>query len=165
MRVGVVIGAVAVLCASQCAWGADDDISFAPKNFAELGDSFVGISGTLTGDGLAYKNNTYSISCYRDRKECFVTSIEQIGSGQIGRMDYMSIYPITRWNQFEVVAAEDPDTFGCMAVTITITRKTENALWVQQPINQTRPECLKSDTKTHKYTVEDSIGWKRMNRK
>jgi hypothetical protein len=36
---------------------------------------------------------------------------------------------------------------------------------VQQPINQTRPECLKSDTKTHKYTVEDFIGWKRMNRK
>jgi hypothetical protein len=43
--------------------------------------------------------------------------------------------------------------------------ETQNALWVQQPINQTRPECLKSDTKTHKYTVEDSIGWKRVNRK
>jgi hypothetical protein len=36
----------------------DNDVVFAPKNFADIGQSVVGISGTLTGDGLGYKNNT-----------------------------------------------------------------------------------------------------------
>jgi hypothetical protein len=77
----------------------------------------------------------------------------------------MTIYPITKWTQYEVVAAKEPGCFGCSSVTITITRKSERALWVEQPINQTKPECLKSETKIYKYTVEDSIGWKRINKK
>jgi hypothetical protein len=64
----------------------DDDILFAPKNFADSGDQLVGISGTLTGDGVAYKNNTMVVSCEKDRKECFTYSIEQIGHIQIGRI-------------------------------------------------------------------------------
>jgi hypothetical protein len=60
------------------------------------------------------------------------------------------IYPITKWTPYEVVAAEKPGIFGCSSVTITITRKRETALWVEQPINQTKPECLKSETKIYK---------------
>jgi hypothetical protein len=66
----------------------DDDILFAPKNFVDSGDQWVGISGTLTGDGVAYKNNTMVVSCEKDRKECFFYSIEQIGHNHIGRLDF-----------------------------------------------------------------------------
>ena len=72
----------------------DNDIVFAPKNFADNGQS-VGSSGTLTGDGVAYKNNTTVVYCEKDRKECFSYSIEQIGHNQIGRLDYPGTYPIT----------------------------------------------------------------------
>jgi hypothetical protein len=65
----------------------DDDILFAAKNFADSGQS-VGISGKLTGDSGAYKNNTTVVYCEKDRKECFAYSIEQIGHNHIGRLDY-----------------------------------------------------------------------------
>ena len=106
MRRLLMVMGVLTVCVGDC-WGADDDITFAPKNFFELGDDSVGISGTLTGDDLAYKNNTRSVLCMKERKECYVSSIEQIGDHQIGRLDYVSIYPITKWSTYEVTAAEE----------------------------------------------------------
>src|ERR1700682_1306789 len=110
-RLLIAIGILA-LCASN-SWGTDDDITFVPKNFIELGDDSVGISGTLTGDDLAYKNNTHGIFCMRERKECYVSSIEQIGDHKIGRIDCVSIYPITKWNAYEITAAEELSDYGC----------------------------------------------------
>ena len=157
------------LAATFCigtSWAADDDIIFAPKNFFDgTGDLNVAISGTLTGDGVAYKNNTYSISCLKEFNACFVSSVEQIGDRQIGRMDFVYSYPITKWDPSEVVATEETADWYCARTTITLVRKSQTALWVQEPINQTRPACLKSDTKIHKWTIEDSLGWKRINRK
>jgi hypothetical protein len=78
----------------------DDDIMFAPKNFADSGqlgfEGSVGISGTLTGDNVG--NNTTVVYCEKERKECITYSVEQIGHNHIGRLDYPAIYPITKWN-------------------------------------------------------------------
>jgi hypothetical protein len=164
MRRLLMVMGVLTVCVGDC-WGADDDITFAPKNFFELGDDSVGISGTLTGDDLAYKNNTRSVLCMKERKECYVSSIEQIGDHQIGRLDYVSIYPITKWSTYEVTAAEELSDFGCSRTTITITRKSQSALWLEEPVNQARPHCLKSYGKVRKFTIEDSLRWKRMNGK
>ena len=77
--------------------GADDDIVFAAKLFTDLPNiGSVEISGTLTGDGIAHKNNTISISCYKDRRECYIAYVEQIGPNQIGRMQNVDIFPITK---------------------------------------------------------------------
>jgi hypothetical protein len=95
----ITFGSVMWINNAQC---ADDDIVFAPKNFADT-DLAVGISGTLTGDGLAYKNNTRSIFCIKDRGECLVASIEQIGDHQIGRLDYVYVLPITRWLRWKLL--------------------------------------------------------------
>ena len=154
----------AITLSSVNAQKEDEDIVFAEKNFFDSGqiNGDVAISGTLTGEGLSYRNNTYSVTCYYERRECFISSIEQIGPKLIGRLAYPEIYPITKWNAYEVVATEDASDFRCAKVTITISRKSGTALWVQEPINQTRPACQKSDTKTHKWTIEDSLGGKRM---
>jgi hypothetical protein len=53
-------------------------IVFAKKNYYET-PAVVTVSGTLTGEGLGYPNNTYSIACFQDRKECWMTSVEAIG--------------------------------------------------------------------------------------
>ena len=71
------------------------DIIFGNKVFSDLG-VVVYITGTLTGDGVAYKNNTIAVTCYIDRRECLVSSIQQIGENQIGRLDMPGIYPITK---------------------------------------------------------------------
>jgi hypothetical protein len=80
----MVLGSAMWIKNARC---ADDDITFAPKNFYD-NDLAVAISGTLTGDDISYKNNTHSIWCIKDREECLIASIEQIGEKQIGRLAY-----------------------------------------------------------------------------
>ncbi len=77
-------------------------IMFAPKNYYD-GDQFVAVSGTLTGPDMAYPNNTYSIACYQQSKECWSTYVEAIGARQIGRMDAPSAYDIRLWTKNEIV--------------------------------------------------------------
>jgi hypothetical protein len=142
--------------------GATDDIVFAGKLFTDLPDyGSIAISGTLTGDGIGYKNNTISISCYKDRRECYIAHVEQIGSNQIGRMQEVDFFPIMKWNADEVVAVEDITELNCARTTIVVDRKSKTAQYVREPVNKTRPRCLKfPDPKVYKWTVEDSPGWK-----
>jgi len=142
----------------------DDDILFAQKNFAD-GGLAVGISGTLTGDGVMYKNNTRSISCIKDKGECIIASIEQIGDHQIGRLDYVYTMPITRWTELEIVAADEPNDWSCVRNTVFLQRKAETALWVQEPTNTAKPQCKTADSNVRHWTIEDSLGWKRLHGK
>ena len=143
----------------------DDSIIFAEKDFADLGDQMVGISGTLTGQGLGYPNNTFSIVCFKEQRECWIADVQQIGENQIGRMDYAYSIPVKQWSAYEVIAIEDVTGWSCKRITITISRKTQTALWVEEPINQTLPMCKNVDTQIHKYTIEDSPGWKQIHEK
>ncbi len=59
--------------------------------------------------------------------------VEQIGRDQIGRMQNPAAYPIVKMNQYEVVAQEEAPLFGCFRVTITIDRKAEQLLWLEEP--------------------------------
>jgi hypothetical protein len=125
----------------------------------------VAISGTLTGKGLAYPNNTYVVSCNKEWKACFVSFVEQIGHNQIGRMEYPYPYPIVKWNNSEIIAQEEPNLFGCFRVTITIDRPSKALLWLEEPINQTKPNCKNADTNIRKYSIEDSLAWQAMRKK
>lgn len=141
---------------------ANDDILFAQKIFFDEGDVTLAVSGTLTGKGLAYRNNTYGITCRKEQGECWITYIEQIGRNQIGRIENPYAIPITRWNTYEVIASEEVYDWTCSKTTITISRKTQTVLWVEEPINHTRPSCTHASTEIHKYTIEDNPGWKRI---
>jgi hypothetical protein len=144
------------------------EIMLSDKSYWEYGPDprYILISGTLTGEGIAYKNNTHNILCDKERRVCTVVSIEQIGPNQMGSLDYVGNYSITKWDAHEVVAV-DPlpsETFDwhCQRTTITIARQTKNAVWVREPINQTKTGCAKSDTAIRKWTIEDSPGWRRL---
>jgi hypothetical protein len=132
-------------------------IVFAQKLYHETPD-VVTVSGTLTGEGLGYPNNTHSIGCFKDRKECWMTSVQAIGGLQIGRMDSPYAYDVRKWSAYEVVAGDD-GTFGCSKTTITIDRKSQQVLWVEEPVNQTQVMCAKSENKIRKYAIENSPGW------
>jgi hypothetical protein len=150
--VGFLAGAGSLLYLQGQRQPNEMSIVFDNKNFYDS-EAFVTVSGTLTGDGLAYPNNTYSIACFKDRKECWISSVRAIGGMLIGRMDAPYEYEIRKWTPYEVVAVYD-GTFGCFKTTITIERKTENALWVEEPMNQAQPQCKDAETKVRKYTIE-----------
>ena len=81
----------------------------------------------------------------------------------MGKLDYAGTYSITKWNSYEVVAVNPlpSETFfwHCDRTTITIKRQSKEVVWVQEPINQAKAECAKSDPVIHKWTIEDSPGW------
>jgi hypothetical protein len=135
-------------------------IVFAPKNYHDT-ERLVAVSGTLTGPGMAYPNNTYSIACYQEMKECWMTYVDAIGAQQIGRMDAPSAYDIKSWTRNEVVAGYDAP-FGCFKTTITIARSTKEVLWVEEPVNQTKPFCKDAKNEIRKFSIEDSPGWKKI---
>jgi hypothetical protein len=166
--IGIVLGAVGMVARLIYVetQRKTDDIVFSLKTYFDSakfgGGNYVSVSGTLTGDGLGYPNNTHNIACEFEKKECSVTSVEQIGKNQIGRLEDARIYPIAKWNAQEIVAASEVTAPNCTKVTLTIDRGTEALLWVQEPVNHTSPRCKDADTRTYKWTIEDSPEWKRM---
>jgi hypothetical protein len=141
---------------------SENDIVFGQKFYYEYGnDERVYVTGTMTGEGLAYPNNTTAVTCYKERKHCLYTSVEAIGGNQIGRMDAPSEYDVVKWDKNEIVAVEE-SMFSCRKTTITIARKLQQAVRVEEPINQTKPDCVKSSTAISKYTIESSPGWKKI---
>jgi hypothetical protein len=120
------------------------------------------VSGTLTGPGLGYPNNAYAITCSQEERTCQVSSIEQIGRKQVGRLDGPWPYHVVKWSDFEIVAADEPNDIACGRVMITIDRRSQSILWLEEPTNQNRPSCKDSDTAIRKYTIEDAPGWKRI---
>lgn len=119
----------------------------------------VYVAGTLTGSGIGYKDNTTAITCYKDKMECLVNSVEGISenSCQISRLDSPISYPVIKWDDSLIVAStENPyDNFSCSKTTINIDRKSKVTEWVQEPINQSVLSCKNSDNKTYKWTIED----------
>jgi hypothetical protein len=140
-----------------------DKIIFAPKSFhdsATIGlEGYVYASGTLTAPGLAYENNTVALSCASDRMECLMVSIDQIGPRQVGRLESPKIYRVVKWTESEIVAEEDSTLVDCRKTTISIVRKTEIVVGVEEPINQTAATCLNAKTDILKWTIEDPF-WK-----
>ena len=142
----------------------DEQIIFDSKAFYDseqtTGEGQVYIAGTLTGDGVFYKNNSVAVTCYKDRMECLTYSVEQIGSNQVGRLDSPKRYPVTEWNAYEIVATDSDDSMNCRKATISIVRKSGTAVWVEEPINQSRATCKNSDSRVLKWTIEDWSGQK-----
>lgn len=146
------------------ACGSDQDIALGQKNFydsaGKSGPEIVYVSGTLTGHGIGYKNNSAFVACFSDRKECFAYSIEQIGEKQMSSLSPPAIYPIIKWNRNEVVASGAGDIKDCTRVTISISRATQDAVWVTEPTNRHHAECEHVDTTAYRWNLEESLFWK-----
>lgn len=154
LLVGLIVGL------SFPAQAAEALIKFAPKMFSD-GPEVIEVSGTLTGAGVGYPNNTNVVTCWKDRKECSVVSVEA-DREFVSRVTGPAFYPIVSWSDSEVVAQEEAAySSSCSRTTITIARKRGMVLWVQEPINQTKTWCAKSETKVLKFTIEDPPHYKR----
>jgi hypothetical protein len=102
------------------------DIIFGKKIFSDLG-GIVSISGTVTGDGVRYKNNSVNVTCYKDYSECLVVEIDQIGERQVGSIDTPLYFPIIKWDSYEVIAELDV-LDSCLSDTIRLDRRTKTGI-------------------------------------
>ncbi len=135
------------------------EIAMTSKIFSDSG-AFLSAEGTITGEGVRYANNSVTIRCFRDEQKCEVGSVQQIGPNQVGSVDLVD-YPITKWDDSEIVAHGEPGGFGCSETTINIERKREAIEWVQAPLSLTKSSCAKADTKLYRWTLETSRFWQR----
>jgi hypothetical protein len=83
---------------------ADDEplIIFSMKNFTDTGD-MVHVEGTLTGDGIGYKNNRSALTCYHDTGECIATHVDAEGR-QLFLIGPPVIFTIRLWAADRIVA-------------------------------------------------------------
>ncbi|MCC8957248.1 hypothetical protein H8B02_28580 [Bradyrhizobium sp. Pear77] len=162
--VGLIVGAlggalVLISLQTRNATG-QDEIVFAPKSFYDsrtIEGGFVSVSGSMVGNGMAYQNNTYGLSCWAELRECFIAQVNQIGPRQIGRIDGPNSIPLVRWSTNQIIAQDDPGDLGCFRTTITIDRTTEKVLWVEEPVNQTKPN--RKDADVNLENIRSKIRW------
>jgi hypothetical protein len=85
----------------------DCPVIFQQRSFLDSGD-FVYITGTVTGDAVAFKYNTTAISCFKGDNECLVNSMESIGrfgnTCQMSRLDLPQYYKVEQWTDQKIVA-------------------------------------------------------------
>jgi hypothetical protein len=148
-RINAIIVLSAFMVSTTC-WG--QEVKFDEKNFQDNGVG-VGISGTMTGNGVPYKNNTYAIWCNKFRKECLVSSIADLGNGVMGRLDYPYALPIVSWKEYEVIAADEPSDLHCLRTVITISRASHTASFVEEWINQGKGSC-ENKPWIHRWAIE-----------
>jgi len=129
------------------------------------GDVWLYVSGTLTGDGVRYPNNSISVTCHKAGTnldwpgKCLAVEVHQIGDNQIGRIDAPEVYLVARWSDYEVVATDDPERLHrCRITIISINRQTKSVTWIEQPNPQADPvDCKDAVTRRFRWTIE---GWR-----
>lgn len=117
-------------------------------------------SGTWTGDGVGYKNNSNRIICYQKDMICTVQSIEQIGENQVSSIDYPTFYSISKWDN-DTIISSILDEVNCRKATITILTKLEKIFHVGEFVETNNNQCKNADRKSYKWTLEDSLFWQK----
>jgi hypothetical protein len=142
----------------------DRDILFSRKEFvwgqSVPGQETVLVAGTLSGEGVGFRNNSVLLYCEQVTMDCWIIDIAQVGPNQVGPM-IMRSYQVTQWDTERVVANSANLVLPrCRRETISIVKASETVVWVQEPINQSDADCLRADTGLYKWTIEDPPQWK-----
>jgi hypothetical protein len=158
----VAVGLVATVgCAPK--QSTDDEILFGRKRFNVIrfgsGQEAVFVSGTLTGEGVASRNNTMAIYCDQETMECTIIDVVQVGPKQVGDLQVPLRYEVTQWDP-DIVVARSPDNMFCRRETISILKRSEAVVWVNEPINQSDALCVNAGTELRKWTIDDPLQWK-----
>jgi hypothetical protein len=144
---------------------ADDNaphIIFGMMEFSDTGDA-VHVEGTLTGEGIGYKDNRSSLTCYRDSRECIVVQIEALGL-QVFPLGIPGSLTVRVWAVDRIVADESaPCGTRPDRVKPDEWQATSNDTWIidrnRHTVEMILHACLGS--KTYHWTLEDPPFWKK----
>jgi hypothetical protein len=140
--------------------GESNAVTLPAKYFADYEDEVV-VSGTLVDRSIGVANNSYTIDCYKERKECWIATFNQTDVRTISRIEPLHAIKIADWTPSKITALTDGAS-GCAKSTITIERKTKEVLWVVEPVNQSKLNCKTGDTRIRTHSLENSHGWKKL---
>jgi hypothetical protein len=139
------------------------EVIFRAKLFADIGD-IVHVEGTLTGDGVGYKNNRSALTCYREARECLAIHIDSAG------LQVFSIYPPIRftvrlWTADRIMAdLAEPCGNPPNELFKREWQTTVSDTWIIDRARQTAElidhPC--AEAKTHHWTIEDPPFWKKI---
>ena len=140
MKAPTIIAAAIALAFATAAHADPPTVLFDAKVFTDVGNA-VHVEGTLTGDGVGYKNNRISLMCDQNTSACFSVYVAAAG------MRIASITPtivrITRWTP-QIIEASIPT--ACGTSTWTISRNNKTADLIDR-------DCLSG--KVYHQTIED----------
>lgn len=138
--------------AATPAAAADDppQVIFNPKVFADTGD-VVHLEGTLTGDGIGWKNNRSALTCYHKTKECWAVHIDSDGM-QVFSFGPPQLFTIRLWTT-DRIKANSAGGCGKPPNEWVIDRTRESAELIEH-------NC--SEAKTYHWTLESPPFWKQV---
>lgn len=101
----------------------------------------VSVTGTLKGDQVGYKVNTWDIRCMQAEKTCHVANVSEIGRDQLGAITAFD-WPILTWTEQVIVATDSTlDTGECSQATITINRVARTVNYDSKPLHPEKDYC------------------------
>jgi hypothetical protein len=116
----------------------------------------VHVEGTLTGDGIGYKNNRAGLACYRDDRECQAVYVNSAG------MHVLFIGPpvpftVRLWTEDRILADSAAPCGGSSCSSISF------SAWIIDRARHTAElaEHPCTGDKTYHYTIEDPPFWKK----
>ena len=150
----VVAVALSVLPVAPAA-AADDaspTIIFDQKSFIDTG-RMVHVEGTLTGEGIGYKNNRAALTCYRDERQCETVHIEAAGV-HVSFLGPPIPFTVRLWAEDRILADSSAPCGGSSISFSTwiVDRARQTAELIEHP-------CI--GDKVYHYTIEDPPFWKK----
>jgi hypothetical protein len=113
----------------------------------------VYITGSLIGDDVGYRVNTWNIRCAKTDMTCRVADVEEIGRRQLGEIN-VADWPVVNWTP-SMIVAQDGENSKCARSTITINRQTKTVRYVSEPTNSESDFCTKGRKLLGPTSVED----------
>jgi hypothetical protein len=159
---------LAVIAPARAAPDDEPLIIFNMKNFTDTGD-MVHVEGTLTGDGIGYKNNRSALTCYHDTEECIATHIDAEGR-QLFSIGPPVMFTIRLWTadrilaDFAVPCGKKPKSgFPDNPLLQEEWQSNASDTWIidrtRQTAELTNHPCL--GARIYHWTIEDPPFWKK----
>ena len=139
---GVFISSIATVCLLAGCNDASKDQAWALPQFQYYESrGFLSITGSLIGDDVGYKNNTWKIICVDGEETCTVADVEEIGRNQLGEIN-VGKWEVTNYNA-QTITLDDNDPTSCGHSIIIINRVAKTANYTNSPQNQDKDYCKK----------------------
>jgi hypothetical protein len=118
---------------------------------------YLSITGTLMGDDVGYKNNTWKIICVYGEETCTVAEVEEIGRDQLGEID-IGKWEVTNYNA-QSITLDNQDPTACGHPIIIINRVAKTVNYTNSPQNQDKEWCKKYNEFVKQKTAK-TLNWR-----
>jgi hypothetical protein len=146
---------LSIVASTSLLAGCDDSTKDQPWALPEFqyydAGGFLSITGSLIGDDVGYKNNTWKIICVDGEKTCTVASVEEIGRNQLGEID-VGRWDVTNYNA-QTITLDYNDPSSCGHPMIVINRVARRVSYTSSPMNQDKDWCKKYNKFVHQQTA------------